>query len=277
MPDNFINLIRNAKNGDDFAISSIKKNIEIIVIHHFMEKNIEIEWIADKNGIVDQNYFYQNLFLEFKTKIDQSIDLFKSFIEYKEFLLKQADAHINDLFSEFYKFLTENNPNVWKVFNKVLKTRVYSWLIKKGISNHDQIETLYQEAQTVFLEKREKNNLNFENSRFLKSYIFKIIHFKILENYNSERKFDKLDNLTEKIDDADIFHQSLSESDKNELNLHLFRDLNELEKTIIIGVYFYDEKLKEIAIKLKISEVNCRVIKHRALIKLEGKVRQLGY
>ena len=128
-----------------------------------------------------------------------------------------------------------------------------------------------------FWRKRKKKQLYFENSRFLKSYLFKIIHLKLYESQREKKIELSIDDYENTIDDADNYSTYLTNIDKKEIKQQLFNHLNETEKKILTEVYFNGEKLKEIAQKLNISEANCRVIKHRALTKLEGTAKQMGY
>jgi RNA polymerase sigma factor (sigma-70 family) len=276
MPGNFKELIREIRKGDENAISSIRKNIETIVHHHFSKDNIELEWIANENGLIDKLIFYNDLLECFIKEIELNDNAFDLFIDYKAFIISKSEDKIKSVFNNFYELIVRKDKKVWLKFDEILKLRVKMWLIKKGISI-DDIGQLYQDAQTVFIEKIGKGGLSFENSRFLKSYMFKIIQLKILEIRRNKISIQFAESLDYAVENVDIYDHYMTDIDKDVLKQQLFNQLNEQEKSILIDVYFKGEKLKEIANKLNMSEVYCRVTKHRALAKLEGTAKNMGY
>jgi RNA polymerase sigma factor (sigma-70 family) len=276
MPGNFKELISEIRKGDVNAISSIRKNIETIVHHHFSKDNIELEWIANENGLIDKQILYNNLLESFIKEIELNDNAFDLFIDYKAFIISKSEDKIISLFKNFYNLIVRKDKKVWLRFDEVLKLRVKMWLIKKGISI-DTIEALYQDAQSVFIEKIGKGELSFENSRFLKSYLFKIIQLKILEFRREKLAAQFTENREHTMDEDDYYDPYLTDIDKEELKEQLFNQLNEKEKSILIDVYFNGEKLKDIANKLNMNETNCRVTKLRALAKLEGTAKNMGY
>jgi RNA polymerase sigma factor (sigma-70 family) len=276
MPGNFKELIREIRKGDENAISSIRENIETIIHHHFSKNNIELDWIANENGLIDKQIFYDNLLESFIKEIELNDIAFDLFIDYKAYIISKSEDRIKSLFNNFYDLIVRKDKKVWLRFDEILKLRVKMWLIKKGILI-DTIEALYQDAQTVFIEKIGKGELSFENSRFLKSYLFKIIQLKILELQREKIAAKFTENVENTMDDGDNYDPYLTDIDKEELKQQLFNQLNEREKSILIDVYFNGEKLKDIANKLNMKETNCRVTKLRALAKLEGTAKNMGY
>ena len=277
MTDRFKELVKSTISGDEEAITTIQKNIKLIVSQYFSKKYIEISWIADKEGICCPSKFFDYLFAVLLHKVKYKRETICTFHEYKEFIISIANKKISKLFHNYYYLLFKNDKRAWKEFDKLLKIRIKCWLNKKGFPDVYLYEQFYQEAQLIFLNKLHKDELYFKDSRLLKSYIFKIINMKLLE-FHREKKNVVFTNINYiELDFSDDFNQNIHELDKEQLILNLFKNLNKLEKSILFEVFFMENKLKDIAKKLELTEANCRVIKHRALVKLEKPANLYGY
>lgn len=277
MPDKFKELIKSLTLGEKKAISTVKKNLEIIVSQNFSKKYIELDWIAEKNEICSQRVLFDDLFSDLIQKIKHNRETISTFSEYKDFLISKANEKISKLFQNYFDLLSDNDEKAWSKFDTLLKKRIKFWLIKKGFTNIELHEQLYQDAQIVFLNKLQKKELNFKDSRLLKSYIFKTINFKLYEYQREKKEQLSIDEIDFEPDFSDNYKQVIPDLDKEKFIPNLFKDLNEFEKKILFEVYFKEEKHKDIAKKLNITEENCRVIKHRALAKLEKPASLYGY
>ncbi len=277
MHDKFKELINNLTLGEKKAISIVKNNLKIVVSRYFSKKYIELDWIAGKDEICSRKVLFDDLFSDIIQKITYRQETISTFSEYKDFIISKANEKIPRLFQNYFDLLYRNDKKVWLTFDILLKRRIKFWLIKKGFSDIELQEQFYQEAQVVFLNKLQKNELFFKDSGLLKSYIFKIINLKLFEYYREKKKNLFFNTNDFEPDYFDNYDQYIPESDKEKFISNLFKDLNESEKNILFEVFFKEEKLKNIAEKLNITEVNCRVIKHRALAKLEKPARLHGY
>jgi len=277
MPGKFNGLIIRVKKGDTEAILSLKRNIETVVLQYLSKNNLEINWLASKGGLFSASNFFEQLYTNLLSEITNESSSIESFIKYKKFITEKSIDESRPLFQEFYTLLKNNNHNCWQIFDKLLKIRVKCWLIKKGIKDELLIDSLYQDAQTIFIKKMAKKELSFDDSRLLKSYIFKIINLKLFEHNRKNNTAQLHDNQETGLINMCASDQYLSKMDKHEINNKLLSNLDDREKIILKEVFFNGEKLKNIALKLNITEVNCRLIKHRALVKLEGPARNLGY
>ena len=277
MPDKFKELIKGLTLGEKKALSSVKKNMEIIVSQYFSKKYIELDWIADKNEICSRKVLFDDLFSDLIQKIKHNRETISTFSEYKDFLISKANEKISKLFQNYFDLLSDNDKKAWLIFDELLKKRIKFWLIKKGFTYIELHEQLYQDAQIVFLNKLQKKELDFKDSRLLKSYIFKTINLKLFEYQRKNKEQFSVNAIDIEQDYSDNYNQVIPDLDKEMFIPNLFKDLNEQEKNILFEVFFIEEKLKDIAKKLDIKEVYCRVIKHRALAKLEKPASLYGY
>ena len=134
-----------------------------------------------------------------------------------------------------------------------------------------EAEQVYYDALVVLKQAVNKNKLDFTASKNLKSYVFKIAELKIMEMNRENKRHEKISN-SELPEDFFLPDEVYDE----ELDLKLERLILLLEiheHEILISNYFHNENLKTIALRLGISEENCRVIKFRALKKLRVLVR----
>jgi RNA polymerase sigma factor (sigma-70 family) len=236
-----------------------------------------LEWIANANKKYKVKELFDALLSDLLQAIKNNESFISSFADYKDFIITKSKEKITFLFKNFYNLLQERDKQTWLKFDQVLKNRVCFWLFKKGITKNDVIESLYQEAQSIFVQNMANGKLVFEDSRFLKSYIFKIINLKLFDYYREAKNNQSIEPIEKVMGYSDNYNQCILDLDKTTIKEKLLGNLNKLETKILTDVFFNDEKLKDIAKKLDISEANCRVIKHRALAKLEKPAKQLGY
>ncbi len=275
MPGSFAEFLSKIKYDDNQALLSLKKNIATIVYQSFSKNRIEIDWLATKKGILSVSDFFEQLHIEVKNELLNN--KVNNFGNYKELILVKSLELSNPAFQNFLELIKSKDEQCWQVFNEFLKKRVKNWLVKKGVFNKDLIETVYQDAIILFVLKLESGNLLFENSRALKSYIFKIINLKLYEQYREKKETELPKNPELNEDYADHFESYLSTVEREEIEKHLLSKLSIREKSILVEFFFYGKKMKDIAKELNISEVNCRLIKSRALSKLKKKAKKLGY
>ncbi|NJO89868.1 MAG: sigma-70 family RNA polymerase sigma factor [Chloroflexia bacterium] len=276
MPESFVEFLSKIEHNDNQAILSLKKNIETIVFQSFSKIGLKLNGWQQTKGFFLYMTFFEQLFIEVKNVLLNN--KFNDFRDYKDFILEKSLELSNPAFQNFINLIKCKNEQCWLIFDKILKKRIESWLVKKGVFNKDLIDTVYQDAQTLFVLKLKSGNLFFENSRALKSYLFKIINLKLYEQYRERKETEPADKLGLDEEYADHFETYLSAIERKEIEKHLLlRKLNFKEKTILVEFFFYEKRMKDIAKKLNISEVNCRLIKHRALARLEGKAKMMGY
>ena len=226
MPNKFKELFRDLILGKEKAISSVKKNMEIIVSQYLSKKNIELDWIADKNEICNRKVLFDDLFSNLIQKIKHNRETISTFSEYKDFIISKANEKISMLFQNYFDLLYDNDKKAWPIFDELLKKRINLKLFEYQRKNKEQFSV---------------NAIDIEQ------------------------------------DYSDNYNQVIPDLDKEKFIPNLFKDLNEFEKKILFEVYFKEEKHKDIAKKLNITEANCRVIKHRALAKLENSASLYGY
>jgi RNA polymerase sigma factor (sigma-70 family) len=186
-------------------------------------------------------------------------------------MLKPAGNIISDSdFEEFLNKLRNNDERSWAQLNFVLKRIVFKWLNRKHIYTNDAVE-IYNNVVTVFFEKFA--GLKFDSFHGLKSYVFSIADNKLKEFFREDarrHRNDTIDKISEHKyvhmmaeSEYDDFHEKITRAEK------LFDKLTKNERDVMMKVYKEGYSLKEAAVKMKLSEGNARVIKHRALEKLK--------
>ena len=146
-------------------------------------------------------------------------------------------------------------------------------LVSELRSNLAEAEQVYYDALATFSQALKHKKLYFQASKNLKSYIFRIAELKMHEVTRENRKQDKMTDfeMSKELSIIDeLYDDELDMKVKNLMAL-----LERLEREILIGNFFYNEKLKVIADRLRISEENCRVIKFRALQKMRSMAKEL--
>ena len=178
---------------------------------------------------------------------------------------------MNIAFPFFLKFLLQNHDLAWASIHKILYSRCYGWIRKKGISDSEHINILFNESIERFYEKLINGKQQFNNAANLKSYFFRILELRILEYYRENKRHAhlELDNYeTRKIPfEQDVIYNITNKEESKKIQVAI-RRLSEIERAIIVGYYYENTNLKDIADELGKSEENIRVLKHRSLKKL---------
>lgn len=274
MLNRFEKLLKNVATGDETARSKLKNNLDLLVSQYFIKKYIELDWVAFEKEICLRKNLFELIFEKFVRDHNGNLQNISSFSEYKKNLISISEELINEMFKNYFNLLEDDHTKAWTVFDRILKVRINNWLYKKGYSNNELHSQFYQDAQTVFCEKINKEDLSFSNSRLLKSYFFKIIQLKLYEYNRDKRKTVYVELKETNIDDSEKIDPVIYDSEEKKYFKKMINSLKDIEKKILVDLYFHENKLRDIANKLGITESNCRVIKHRALAKLEKSARK---
>ncbi len=179
-----------------------------------------------------------------------------------------------EYFNRFINELNSDDEKAWENLNFVLKRIVIYWLSEK-VNNSQDIEYIYNETFLTFYKLFKK--CKFESFVKLKSFILSIADKKLKESFRKQ----KLENRFVDIDESNIQYSQQNYPDieqkleiKNLVDL-LLSSLSKVERKILYGYFHRGEKLKEIAENIEVSEENCRLLKHRALKKLQAKLIEL--
>lgn len=253
---------------DKQAIFDVSKTM----IEHWAEKmKYELFWTVIFGNVPQKtnqvvNYILDQYYLE--PRPDSRV----TFKEFKNVLINLTDKNLKQGFLWFLKFLKESVEKAWQQVYKDFRPKLFVFLADKKVSDHSYIDIL-SDCLMVFSDKLKKEKLKFENSREVKSYLFKTAEYKLKEQYRDAEKR-KQELSSDKFEQFEDMEDTLMVQDEeNNLVEYIINNLGATEKEIIYGLYFKKEKLKAIADRLKISEANCRVIKHRTMQALRAKYK----
>ena len=275
MSSDFKNFISRLDSGNQEAWDIMRFEMEQIIEHRCKEGLIEMLWVSDGTGIPkNKTQFFDEIFRLVREKLFDSLQRYENFRELKEFILALSTAYIQDGFRNFMLLLPQNNDRAWWRLDKDLKTKMVYWLISAKKSNLAVAEQVYYDALVVFTQTVHKKKLDFPTSKNLKSYFFRIAELKMMEMDRENRKQEKISNF-EVNRDLSLFDELYDE----ELDLkieNLMQRLDTQEREILFSNYFHNENLKAIALRIGITEENCRVIKFRALKKMKTMVKDMN-
>lgn len=275
MSKDFNDFIRLLSIGNQEAWDILRFEMEQIVEHWCKGGQIEMLWVSDGTSVPDnKTQFFDEIFLFFREKYINNLPQFQSFKELKELILTFSNSFIRDGFGNFLPLLPLNHKKAWWRLDKDLKTKMVYWLVSERRSNLIEAEQVYYDALAIFSQALKKKDLDFQASKNLKSYIFRIAEIKMLEVARENRKQDKMTDF-EMCKELSI----IDELYDKELDMKvesLMALLEEQEREILFSNFFYNEKLNVIAERLRISEENCRVIKFRALQKMRSLAKELN-
>ncbi len=267
----FNQFIQQCLAGDRKSIEILKFNIHMLIKQWSRNNMYETDWVAENKIVIKEEQFLSQCFNLCFDVIQHDVTIFNSYADFKSHVLKIAEKHLHRAFLLFYNLLLSLDDKAWTITHKVLYTRSYSWIKKKGISDHEQIKVVFNEGMARLYEKLVGVKLKFDHAAKLKSYFFRILELLILEYYRESKRysFQELDkHEIKKIPfDQNIIHDLINEEEHQKLR-QAVKKLSETERIIILGYYYEKTTLKEIANNLGKSEENIRVLKHRSLKKL---------
>jgi RNA polymerase sigma factor (sigma-70 family) len=268
----FINLL---DSGNHEAWDIMRFEMEQIIEHRCKEELIEMLWISNRTGIPkNRTQFFDEILRLIREKFNDSLLQFKNFKELKEFILDMSSSYIHDGFRNFLLLLLQNHDRAWWRLDKDLKTKMIYWLVSVKRINLMEAEQVYYDALAIFTQAINKKNLDFTTSKNLKSYIFRIAELKMMEMDRETQKQEKISHLEMHKDLSlmeDLYDEELDLKIEN-----LMLRLETQEREILFSYYFHNENLKAIALRLGITEENCRVIKFRALKKMRTMVKDMN-
>ncbi len=181
-----------------------------------------------------------------------------------------------EIFSDFVSKLKRNDNKSWKVLSDVIKRPLLNWIFKNGIYDQVEVQIIFSDSLSTFAINI--HNYTFENYENLRNCILTIALNKIREHRRASKKTELIDfNDLEKNTSLQYLKTSYNFSDENIQRIIklLLTSCNEKEKQILIGYYYEEKRLIEIAEQLNITEENCRIIKYRVLNMLRNKIIEL--
>lgn len=273
--DSFIDFKKKIDTDDPEAWKKLKLNVSNVVNHWCREKYLEVSWIVLNEKLIENQDFYNAVYSYLYDNYKFYKDNIKEYSDLKNIIVDIANKIQKKGFMGFFVKIYQNDDHAWKILDCKLKILIKSWLIRKGDTSESSFQTIFDDSLSLFIEILKKGRLEFNDSKKLKSYFLKIAENKRKEYYrlNNSNKCIPLGNHTSE----PLYEINLpieEQQIKKQLRLKL-NQLNNNEKTIIYGVYFYKMMLKDLAVMLDISEEACRVTKLRAIRKLQGLYSQV--
>lgn len=233
------------------------------------EEKIEMMWTLDNNKLpVSVESVYQSIFLLVKEAYKHKLPDFTDNNDIKTFIRPSFDSYLNKTFKSFYQALFLNIQIVWTVFHNLMYVLLQKMIYCRQKMHPEDANDICSISILTFRDNIYKKNLDFENSKKLKSYVYVIAFNKLSEYFKAKIKKNKLvdiDEYANNIIDTVNFSQAFEDTDLTEQLLAL---LEEEEYEIIVRHYYYGIALKEIAEEMGKTPENIRIIKYRALNKL---------
>ncbi len=203
----------------------------------------------------------------------------ESFGSIKKEVTGQASFMLQKEFEIFIGLLKDNDARAWSELVSVFKIRSASW-ISRRINDHEHISQVFSDALVVlYNDLVSGKKVHFSNSRDLKSYLYKILEFKIKEHKRSVRKQETTFSEN-KYPDALQFQDYEEEYPENSRLKYIEDSIMQLdadEQKILHDYYFSGKKLKKIATELHLTQENVRIKKHRALKSIINGLNKEGY
>lgn len=185
-------------------------------------------------------------------------------------------------FKDFLSKLSSGEQHAWNTLNFVLKRSISHWLTYKFrgsvVTKDDLIQEVVQDTMATLFEKvtnAKELQLQFDSFKSLRAYAMGIAKHKSLDYVRRTNRMSTVSEMPE-VTDREVFESTNPEEvfANTELLEKLLCEINDVEKTILLR-FSQGHKMYNIAEELDLSPENCRIIKHRALKKLEIHVKKL--
>ncbi len=273
MPENFQDFLNELRQKDSQAWEKFTISVGIIIKHWIEEKRLEILWCADKGSLLTQDIYIKLVVDELKLIFEKQDDI-PDFPSLKQLIIGINRKLLDKCFRQFMKLLINKDEKAWNLFSKNIKNNIYRFLKMENRLQITDLEEILQESLIVFAEKLTLGNLEFENSKKLKSFIIRIAQLKLYEKFRITKKQQDLLRIEDMNYNLPEIGSCQEISEDREYAAYLFKKLEKKEQLIIYYYFFEQKQLKEIAKKINVSEENCRILKYRALRKLRRIVKQ---
>lgn len=273
-------LVRNIRDGDDTALEQFIVTSSIIARSWARKERQELKWIAGPDGeILDHTDLVKEVIFKFIDEKNEFSGNFMSMDDFKRFFADEFRKKLNFSFSEFMKSLKNKQSKPWKIVFNDLESRSAAWFYLRAGSYKKEYHSIFCESIETVYAKLIGSELFFSDSGAFKSYFFKTLE-------NKFHEFVKNPYLAKavSIDLINFSHISYPEGERSleltEQQIILEKALNQLsdgERHILTEYFYADKQLKDIASETGQTEENIRIKKYRALKKLFGLFKTIGY
>jgi len=268
--ENFEIFITNLIKNDESTWSVASEHIEIILGNWCRKNKLELEWIADEEGVCNTSKQLEIICVLLREELMKRSHDSITFADYKKILILIAEKEINERFKKFYHLLELKNDQAWKYVDRRLRIYVVKWFSNRNYQKPPYIPDIYSDSLEIMLEKICGKTLFFKNSRMLKSYFFSILENKTKESVRNN-KF-TIDTVVDVLEGVCVMETN--EYDDTYLFVKkAMKRLTSNEQYILTAFYMHDKNLLHISKELHLSYENCRVVKHRAIKKLMDAVK----
>ncbi|GEM_PF-4703137 len=236
------------------------------------EENIEVMWTAENDkpySSVENIYILiinniKSVYLEKRPSFD-NISALKIFIH--EIFIE----NMNNGFKSFFVALKRKINSVWFIFHERMSRLLIIKIYMKQKMPAEDSNEICTSTLTTFSDKMQDNNLEFENSKALKSYVYCIADLKIKEYFTEISRRQNRFERTESYDGYDFLSTDnyVINKDNTDFVSSFLSILDKIEYEILVRFYYHGFELKEIADDLEKTPENIRQIKFRALEKLK--------
>jgi len=267
--DEFTTLLNKLRASDEESWLSIHSHMEIILRSWARKEKIELDWVVSGEVIGNTDSVVLEVYNRFRRDFMSGSLNITSYADYRKAVLSYCQEIMEDQYPRFHQLIAAGNDRAWQRVYERLYLYAAKWLSERLIEG-EAGRVVYQESLLTLFEKVRSSELTFKTSREFKSYYFKILEFKSME----ERRKMKLRSQRWTELDPDhmlrIIPKDPFEADDEFVRIEkiMRNSISKDEAFILKQYYFQRKKLSEIAKALSITNGNCRQKKLQALRKI---------
>lgn len=272
-PLSMVEFNQKLRQEDKSAWMWLQLNAKSYFRHWSNDEKIEIMWTTENNKphrSVDS--VHASIITQIKMDYKDNKPDFGSVSDFKEYIRKIFDAYITVGFKSFVQCLKKKISVVWTMFyQRMYRLLIIKVYMKQKMSAEDS-HGICTDSLTTFSDKIQQTDVDFENSKVLKSFVYRINDFKLQEYFREVSKRNRNDNIDEIGDRAEFEETTNTPDNKDDQDFVelLLGKLEKIEYDILVKYFFYGLELKEIAAEMNKTPENIRIIKYRAIEKLRG-------
>lgn len=267
--DEFNIILSNLKASDEETWLSIQSHIGVILSNWAKREKIELDWVASAEGIGSAGSVEKEVYSRFREGLLSGLLKADSYSDYKRAVFMFCLEILEDQYARFHQLLTTGNNAAWQRVYERLYIYTAKWLSERKIEG-EVARDIYQDSMLTFFKKITSKELHFETSREYKSYYFRILELKTMEDRRQRIRHRQRWAESESIPLFGTMQEDGYEADDQYLRIEkiIGNSISGDEEFILRQYYFQGEKLSEIAKALHISDGNCRQKKLQVLRKI---------
>jgi RNA polymerase sigma factor (sigma-70 family) len=259
------------------AQETLNSHVEILTTSWARREKLELNWVASARGIESGQSVVNQVCSRLSETLISGRFEGGNYAAYTASIYTYAREILDDQFAQFFNLIRNKNDKAWQKVYERLYIYAAKWLSDRSIEG-DAARDIYQESVLTFFEKVSGRELRFETSREFKSYFFRILELKTIEN-SRKRMLQKRrypDTEWNQLIGAGSTERSETDDRYFFIEKIMQKSISGDELYILKHYYFNEEKLSDIAETLRISDGNCRQKKLQALRKIAAVYHQMG-